>query len=924
MLGHGKKVCAIVISLAMVACLTACGCTAPSGNKQANAPAKPQVKTTKGVAENAQTAHITIQTSAELANQVSAKDFTVDGAFEGYTVSDVRRDAANVLSFTLTRNENTPQADMSYGYIMLDDDAFANPSAFGEKNTQNSSASSVPAAAIEEGAAATGAPTVADLAGHYVVETIALPVREAQASIQPLEGHYSAEENTIYLPVNLDIAELVREPTGSDFSIANERVRVTGASYDKDANTVTVRIDAPKDSIRDVFNALDAALTADGVRIAQNLTNCGEITAKSADMAQNEGSGSNTTALSCLKVYPSATVKDVYTLDDLKNLGPDASMTAYLVTQIETPYGSCKLPKENINDYVRVESLSGNSASVMGDDALYISDTELSVNMPVHAPRLATLAKNGELNDQAIQDAYRSFVTFARTCKLTFADGVICNRWGIPQESTSAPICFTDVQYKSKGTTSKNDPAFLAIEKAYADESESEKTAKGTLDLLQEVFKSASAFVMAASDENAGKSVGYALDGTSGLFGIVSKALGLTEGATVTLADVFNELESVDSEIRAVDAKVDSLATQLAAVEANLGYQTDLNSLRVVLAHTEMFGDSLQRDLGKVDWSSFDENGGYAALSDEQKNSIANFYKDVTDLEQTYQFSVADSTLMLGNLIAGDSTIASKSVLSMFFDCIDTQYNWEPETLEMRTAFYDRVSYAYLCGYMTTITKLQYEASLDGGSSHAASLKAIMDNFKKVYAVMATDGSNSLYSMTQKSTDGTVKNLVNGKSYVQADFSNNIYGNINDFASSEPDNVKTYKFDGTISRGDFNTMVGRLSTSGYSSLWDELVAVGLQPNQTVQSDASWDSNRSTAKVDEADNTWRFIVSDTTPHTIHNKPSVQHTVNWTGDYYDLKDNSCHEGAEIYISDQKYHSGNAHWYCTTTLHNYMVAR
>lgn len=489
-----------------------------------------------------------------------------------------------------------------------------------------------------------------------------------------------------------------------------------------------------------------------------------------------------------------------------------------------------------------------------------------------------------------------------------------------------------------------------------ANDDEDLKRAKEAFEVMDKIFETAGAFAEFAAGNPSGL-----LEGAGGVFGFVSQALGFGEGELLSLQDVMDKLNKMDSEITAIDSKIDQLATQLSEVEARLLYHDDLNLLRSCLTKTEVYGSVLEADVwneSAVTWE-YDETKGFDGMSDEQIAALETFLDDIDGVQSTYGYNAAADTVMLGKLIIGDPSLVAQSVVQEYDDCIDTLFNWEPETYIYRMLFMVRLKYAYICGYTTAVTQLQYTAwKSDRPEKYTQALKVLTDNYKQVQEVMqgkttyekgkATQVEESeLAAATHARADGKLKNLVTGQLFDIGSEESIYNGGLVGFCNhcSSPSGVTTYAFDGTITRGNFESMVKRLSNTKYESLWDEIVAMTgsdigfVDPNgwsAGIKKHDRWyhrgffssePINAYKNMVDgyETKDYYRYVlVSDAERHTLHNRPSIQHTCNWTADCFDLVDNHVCTGEEIYIADQTYNAKGGHWEMVITLHHYCTLK
>ena len=1057
-------VCAIACALTLLgtgAALAGCGQSQSVGSSPSASPSSAQAEQavydyTQAVAKNATVAHLLLQADAPLAADVKGDDIVLGGAFSGFTASDVERVDDTTLSLTIALPNGTEVAEAQYGYVDLTEAAFAKPHEDDHPVSSSAAASNQTADDLEE----------------TIGQTIAVSVSDPLATVLPKQGSYSADKKEFLLPITLKYAEFRRAPQAADFSLADESLPISAVDYDGSSLTdATLHIDASvAASPREAFDALDAALTSEGITVVAAATNCGDVVIGSDEMRVGERDGLPTTALACLAAQPVAHVESTYAIESKTQDGDDATdYDVQLKTSIDTAPGVCLLPEQDIDQAVEVDYITGgDEGQVLGEDVIRIDDSHLFLNAYMSGKTIdAVSAADGET---ALKDAQEVAAQFARAHTLVLAPGVLRNAWDIPEPRTEVAISLAEDLSQNSGANARDDESFRLIEEAYAAESSSaasdsasagssassssapsssssapsssapsssssadsssasassaasdssSASSSAPADFDPEAERAAYAnsdstdveTIVAPSEsqgvDNANATVDYStfnatndddedakkareafkamakiletagafaegmdgdpggyLEGIGGLFGFISMAVGWGDGDLLSLSDVMDKLNVMDGEIRAIDSKIDQLSTQLADVEKNLGYHEDLNTLRACINQTEIYGSTLEADIWNkdVDWK-YDETKGFDGLNDKQKAQLEKFLDDIDGIQSTYGYNAAADTLKLGNLIVGDPSLIAKSVVQEYDDCIDTMFNWEPETYVYRELYRARLMYAYICGYTTAVTQLQYTAYKSGDKDkYEQALKALTDNYQKVQEAMqgkatyakgqATQIEESdLAAATHARADGRIKNLVTGSLLGTYLTPNPLYGppmgseellvpcypnGLDDFCHhcSEPDQVSTYKLDSVFSEGNFKTMVGRLGNTKYSCLYDEIIAVTgcdigfVYGNNSVECGGcaiAWEhaglfsteeitaSERPSDKEKENPRIpyGRIVTSSAERHTVHDQASVRHTYSWTADYFDLNDNSPHYGAEIYSADQKYNVGGAHW-------------
>ena len=1081
-----------IVRIAIIACIMAltgacvalAGCSASSpsstsASDSASTATADEHAYTDTVAKGATSAHLLLKADAPLAADINADCVTLDGAFSGFEVKEIERVDDAALSVVVALPDGAKPKDDVYAFVDLGEAAF-------EQGEQGQEASSSSPASSSAGSSQAAEAT--DAEGHF--QTIALSVEDPSATIVPLEGSYDAEKNAFVLPISLGYAEFARAPKAADFSLADGAFAINGVDYDDSSlSTATLHIALPEGaSPREAFDALDATLTASGITVAADATNCGKVTIGSNEMRKAERDGFQTTALSCVAAQPSASVESTYAIES-KTQDEDGitDYDVHLQTKIDTETGSCALPEEGIGEAVEVDHLvGGDEGQVLGEDVIRIDGSQLYLN--VYLPSKVIAATSTAEGDEALAEAQNDVAQLARAHKLVLSEGVLVNAWGVPEPKTEVALLLPNDLNATEGDAASNDAAIALIEKAYAAETdegegaddnsqsassagdssgsasaqsdssdddpdnsagsgnsddpdasggsddgddsdddsksaasdgsdssassdaaadadpeqmradyattdatdieedspddgseaadstfgqvdysaydlanddEDMKKAKEAFEIMEKIFETAGAFAeFAAEDNPAGL-----IEGIGGVFGFISQAVGLGEGDLVNLQDVMDKLNKMDDEITTIDSKIDQLADELKKVEKELGYHQDLNALRAAVTQTEVYGPLLKNYVwgGEAPKWDYDDSKGFDGMSAEQIAGIETFLDHVEGKQSTYGYNAAADTVKLGNLIVGDPVLGAQSVIQEYNECVNTKFNWEPETYLYRQLFMSRLMYAYTCGYSTAITQLQYTAwKSDNPKKYTEALQDLTDNYKKVHEAVQgkvdykQDGDKVKSTVTKESPfvaathddgSGKLRNLVTGRLF-GGDSEQLIYlGGLTKFCNhaSDPEDLDEWTFNGSISSGNFESMAERLANTKYKSLWEEMVAMTGSDRGFITSNWSAKLNMSAtwyhkgfttedihASLD-ADSSkdpktyyGRILVKDTSKKCINNQASHRHTYNWVADYFDLNDNAVHKGAEIYIADQKYNAGDIHWSMWINLHNFYTMK
>ena len=962
-MGLLHKMVSILLAVVLMCgtCIPISGCSqGSSGDSAASSESgeqeTPSVAYTEGVAKGAGVVHLVVQADAPLAQEVAPESIIFDGALYGFEPSDITRIDDTSLGMTATLPEGARMADDSYAYVLLDAAAYAEPhellfSDEGESAASDGAGGGEAAdSADEQDAAADDDPAAVDLENFELAQIIGLPVADATATVLPLDGAYDSAANVFLLPVSLGYGEFARTPEAADFTLSDAALKIVGVDYDEASRScATLRIDAPADALRSTFEALDAALTANGVKVAGGATNCGDVSAASGDEAEN-----GTSVLSCLAPNAHAVFDETYAIES-KTQDADGS-TDYDVqvkATIDAAPGSCSLPEEGIGEAVHVDAIDG-EVQDLGEDVIRVDSTSLFLN--IYLPSKAVTALTADEGDEATDDAAKVVAQLARVHKLVLDEGVLSNAWGVPEPQTEVRL------YGSDEEAEADEANFQLIQKAYADTSSEEdiKKAKEAFEMMEKILETAGAFAELAEGNISG-----AITGTAGLFGIVAMGLGYGEGELLSLEDVMDKLNNMDNTLKQVDAKIDKLADKLAKMEKELNYYKDLDSLRDCLSHSQMYGKSYTTYLSNTGSWKYDPSKGIAGLTKDQRATLEKFVASVGVFEDKLGTTAYKDTIRLGGLITGDAGLQADNIVEEYYAVVDGLFNWEPETYIYRQAFMARLGQAYTLCYSTATTELQLEAANSSTpEKYQDAMAALTESYQAVQKVLQgdvvypeADAEGGEIEITPSvyvdaalgRNDGFIKNNVTNQLFSTGSLVD-IYGDhmqagqtLADFCGRDvnPIKVKTYAYNQqiSISEGHLQTMLGNVGNAGYDNLWKELVGVtGSSRPLLNEFDArgihwaeSWADGRAKAETDVIGlkDDWspflsRIVISNAERNCLHKQPSRRYTYSWTGDYFDLSDskNPVHKGEVLYLADEVYKAGKGHWYMNVQCHSFFT--
>lgn len=264
--------------------------------------------------------------------------------------------------------------------------------------------------------------------------------------------------------------------------------------------------------------------------------------------------------------------------------------------------------------------------------------------------------------------------------------------------------------------------------------------------------------------------------GVGSVLGFVSKMVDISSPPQYTLADVMSRLDTMQESLNALEGGVSQLNMQLESFESRSAYRTavaQLSSYTGILGEDDGIALLVRNALGKVDVKS--GASSFAELSEADQKELRLLAESTRAYSQRHGTETIALTKGLGDLITGNAAISANGIGSLYFDYVDTYYNWEPQTFDARKQFLAYVGAAYINGYTASMCELNVELADAKAAGDESSVRAIESAQKtlakqagKVGEIISGEvdetgklvSESKLSSRTHARADGGVLNLV--------------------------------------------------------------------------------------------------------------------------------------------------------------------
>lgn len=483
------------------------------------------------------------------------------------------------------------------------------------------------------------------------------------------------------------------------------------------------------------------------------------------------------------------------------------------------------------------------------------------------------------------ETAVRSDWVFS-SCAVTLGNSSASNQWGVPLSNASAPA-LTDDEYQSL----TRDGGFTDAE-----------AASKALSAAQEALNAAGSFAKAIANEDFTE----VFSGVGSVLGFVSKTVGISPPPQYTLADVMNRLDTMQESLNALEGGVSQLNMQLESFESRSAYRTavaQLASYTGILGEDDGIALMVRNTLEKVDVKSGAPS--FAELSEADQKELRLLAESTRAYSQRHSTETIALTKGLGDLITGNAAISANGIGSLYFDYVDTYYNWGPQTFDARKQFLAYVGAAYINGYTASMCELNVELADAKAAGDESSVRAIESAQKTLAKQAGMIAVSSVANHSGMDYDAVLKSRNIGR-------------------------VNIDKLDTAISEAQFVDMGKRLKArsgqEGYTGPKNLSEEFGSLKIPLSKSFGSWSynlgSNRE-AKVDASESqAHQHVVKLNSKKSTSDQFAVYHEIAQTGDVYDTKTDSVKRGMPIYKAWTKYYAGKFYWTLDIRFGDYRV--
>lgn len=879
------------------------------------------------VAVGATSARVEFELTAPLADALDAGMVLLDGSLAPWSVDSVER--TGETSFAL-RMSGPALSDDSDGSVALSAAAFKDS---------------------PEG-------------GWGVVAVTEPEALIAEADASAGQG-YDADAGLFVLPVDLGAAEIADGASAADVSVpADPSIRVTALSAEPGAHEATVSLSVPGATPAAQLAVLDAALTSGGIAFGSGALTCGELTAVSqaADDAAAYGA-----SVSALEYVQPTVVGIARAVAEGAGEGADGhaplSEVTFEVDLACVDGGSVNLVE---GGSTRLECFLDDESFAIGTIEVIDEDTvSVTVGLGVdHRDVLEALIDDIDgdgLCGHDAEGALDELGLLLASCAVRIDSGGVADKWGIPQESVVAPILYDpDGAF---GSMAAADPAAAA--NAFSSDASSAvalaseggaaaySTATESLEAVNEALRAIGEFANAFAEGQ----VGDWFTGAGSVFGFIAHVIEGAEGEFYTMEDVVERLDTMQESLNSIERQVSGLSIQLDAIETRAAYRESINPLLSSTSSlTRGIASLVQKNLRALNLktvaASFDE---LSATDQQTLRSLAAATAAYSRTKNTTTTALVDQ---LGSMLLGNTAIGATGVAQLYFDYVDTYYNWEPETLPARSSFLTYVGTAYVYGYMAAMCELnvQYANASEGDKAGIQqSIDDLVEQAGQVAALLAgtEDGQgkwteSDLATRTRERADGKVLNLVTGDAYTRTDASTasltagfsatallvcpGAQDNFDAvYKNRRFNDLKAYTLATDVSGEQFQEMAKRLTAlskqSGYSgptTLAEEIEKMGLYYQKTYVNSRSDGSLRSSWIESGQKYTGRYVISVNPNKVVKaSKPSVKHAYVYTGDVFNIYTGKVETGVELSWIQEKYKPWKFKWAISMSASDYKVA-
>lgn len=866
--------------------------------------AEAELTTETYVAVGATSSHVSLTSSEPLAQHVDASAVTLDAGLAGYAVTEAERVSDTRLDLVIARTEGGEAAseDAGDGLVLIDASAFAAD-------------------------VAQGVGIVAVVAADAVLE-------EADTSA----GQGPQADGTFVLPISLGSGEFAGAPDATAFTVpASADVQVTAVSYEPGARSATVTLAAPGATPQERFDALDAALTAGGIRIAASATNCGEVTAASDDVERGEAYGYETTALEYADATLTAAV-GIVGVRDLDGADGGAAEVTCEAKVATVDGGEVDLRRTGAGNISIVNALAADGdasdhacVQVGGIEVTGADTLRFTLAVDDEAAQVAwELVTDGNGDGRLVDDLEADADLFDYTLsayEVTVAGGGIANQWGVALDAATASLAYvSDVQ---------DEPAALAnsvngVAGASARTASNAASSSALTDVLKQ-FQTAKDVLSAIGQfSKLFKAGGNPFAAVGSVLGISAGDSG-TSPSPYTTEDVVKRLDSMQESIKSIENEVRSLSTQLEKIQARNEYLKSVNTmLEITSVLNEGLPDLVKGVTDKVDLSSASD-----VMSSDDQGRMRALAASTAVHSRLNNHTTYGLTTKLGTYLLGEPALSAKSVCDLYYAYVETYYNWDSETFEAKQRFLTYVGTAYAYGYIASMCELNVAIADAQSEGDRAGLEQSQKDLvaqagrvvKLLIGTQGEDGTvteeSALAAGAKARSDGKIRNLVVNDVFLPGDCtveygfnqSSYIKGSSAEAALQDCNAAifGTYAVRTRITEDSFKEMISRLgalaespSYSGPKTIAAELEANGFSYGKSnvfyrASKNLSFRSAAFLESRSSGDERYQFVIATNYRRIKVSETRLTGQYRFSGDVLDIRNGKIIRGVTLATVD-----------------------
>ncbi|CAK7049525.1 MAG: hypothetical protein PEGG_02087 [Paraeggerthella hongkongensis] len=534
------------------------------------------------------------------------------------------------------------------------------------------------------------------------------------------EGSY--ENSTFTFPVSLENGRFSAGAQAAHFAFSDRTL--SAASFTVDANDATrgtLAVTATADTPLNQFKALAAALDADDQLTVDPAALDGEAPVAIAHPYYYDGDDATEDAVStadAAAAVPYGTVKAEGVTEN-----EDGSLTVHSSVKFSALDGSVNITDSSLTNNSQI-TLPGQAptlppgydTSESGDKGILEKNPGAVVLTKVHENGFefdfsidaATVkswygayTESGLTKEQANEQFLNEMTQLMCGHEVDLADGVVLNKLGIAQGPCAINLSDESLANIVGGTA------------LYSQEDDMH-TAKMVFEVLEKLV-SAISYFCSSDPSNIGQ-------GISQILGIIAALL--ETGPQYDIKDVLDELNQMKGQLTRMETSVDNLAIQLRAIDKRGGFESDWYQVKWLMDHLNSYGTLYTATIGAMSPEEL-ANGGtdakvFEELTKENQETLTNFKQAIDAKNGLLNTTVYADTVNLGSMITGTGT---KDVVSDYYNWIETYYNWDPETFEIKDVYLGCMITSYLYGYMSSMA---YLSTVEGTGTDAEKLNATL------------------------------------------------------------------------------------------------------------------------------------------------------------------------------------------------------